>query len=1029
MSNAKKLLQKETVVNALSSIASDYYQSKFSRQHGLGNWLNFETTSSNLIHTAFFLELTGVELIQIKKLKNDAQKFLEFAAQIFEYVAKYMTTSYDDKVKQFEHAAICYECSGYSGNCVVMAKTALKELNLKEADRDIKEQSQIDRYLVNLRALVLTLLSRDFKDLRSRIKTITDTFPLVENEIRKCRDDGEQRYAIIEFLNGRELLLATEKFSDFVVSGNRSSYDECYKAMKRCIKLAFNVDNAEEFSLMSLLQIVLQNIYDRSVWVTLTKRIRDIEAYLRLLTSGDNPIVELWESQLQAIDQGLLEEQNNRIVVSMPTSAGKTLTAELAILDSLTKKGNNTCIYITPSRALAVQIEDDLRKRLPKLGFKVSRLAGSYDCPEIEELKLENCRVLVTTPEKLNLLMKKDLPIFQSCNLFVFDEAQSLQGDNRGIHLELLMVRIRHLLPDRKFLLLSAVMNNPEEITNWIGENKGCLIDLEWHPTRTLQAIYSNGFVQYYEPLKSSKIKLPNSKATSIGGQVIDVAKSYRQIGSILIFCRSKRIAETTIQSLYNEGVYDSAESLNSLEELSRRIEFKFGSDFPLSKYIRKGLAYHHADLPAEIRSEIEKLVRAGDISIVASTTTLAEGINTPVSTVIVPYFNFQKYDPYGRKGFRGSRWTPLRKSLYRNIAGRAGRALKNTEGHVILIKPSNKEINYIKAYICSSKEQLEPIRSALYRLADIKRFDLEDKNVLSFQTEILALICDKVYLDDDPKKLLDFTFFGFTESRDSPVYETLVGHVTKQIDHLEQKGILTHNSPYAPTDFGSVCNVTGISPESCRLLMREIELLLQSNEKFFNIPVDEKKEFFRNRLLRILKLAFIPKEVRSSETFNPDIQNEKIALDWIFGNSQFDIAKYFKTDDIVQTMHKTFAYIHVQLMYYVPWVLWSVTKLLKFKNIKPSYGVRMLPAFAKYGTTDKVAVYCSALGVTSRKAAQQLATYFRENNVTTNFEAVMNWLYSLTNADLSKIIQQGHLLEYTYADILRGKDYMRLIK
>ena len=54
--------------------------------------------------------------------------------------------------------------------------------------------------------------------------------------------------------------------------------------------------------------------------------------------------------------------------------------------------------------------------------------------------------------------------------------------------------------------------------------------------------------------------------------------------------------------------------------------------------------------------------------------------------------------------------------------------------------------------------------------------------------------------------------------------------------------------------------------------------------------------------------------------------------------------------------------------------VVWSVTKLLKFKKIKQSYGVRMLPAFAKYGTTDKVAVFCSALGVTNRKAAHQLA-------------------------------------------------------
>lgn len=57
--------------------------------------------------------------------------------------------------------------------------------------------------------------------------------------------------------------------------------------------------------------------------------------------------------------------------------------------------------------------------------------------------------------------------------------------------------------------------------------------------------------------------------------------------------------------------------------------------------------------------------------------------------------------------------------------------------------------------------KQLEPIRSALYKIAEYDKIDFEDKKVLNFQTEVLASLCDRVYSGEEPRDLINLTFSG----------------------------------------------------------------------------------------------------------------------------------------------------------------------------------------------------------------------------------------------------------------------------
>ena len=82
------------------------------------------------------------------------------------------------------------------------------------------------------------------------------------------------------------------------------------------------------------------------------------DRYLTILARGvgrnlllSPSMSELWPSQTNALERGLLDPANSA-VVRMPTSAGKTRVAELAIVDMLVRQPGSMCVYVAPFRAL-----------------------------------------------------------------------------------------------------------------------------------------------------------------------------------------------------------------------------------------------------------------------------------------------------------------------------------------------------------------------------------------------------------------------------------------------------------------------------------------------------------------------------------------------------------------------------------------------------------------------------------------------------------------------------------------------------
>ena len=126
----------------------------------------------------------------------------------------------------------------------------------------------------------------------------------------------------------------------------------------------------------------------------------------------------------------------------------------------------------------------------------------------------------------------------------------------------------------------------------------------------------------------------------------------------------------------------------------------RLGVSHPLVQCLRKGVAFHHAALPADVQDAIEDEFRSGSIGCLVATSTLTEGVNLPVRTIVV-----------ASQGIPGEEEFIVGSKLL-NALGRAGRAGRETEGWVVLVQ--NRQYDQaLFDQLERSDEDLE-VRSAL---------------------------------------------------------------------------------------------------------------------------------------------------------------------------------------------------------------------------------------------------------------------------------------------------------------------------
>lgn len=223
----------------------------------------------------------------------------------------------------------------------------------------------------------------------------------------------------------------------------------------------------------------------------------------------------LWRNHRAALDKGYLTTGTSA-AVSFPTGGGKSTLAELKIAAALLAGGK--VVVLAPTLALVDQTAFTLQN-----AFTDFSVFGDLD----EEITFSDAIVLpeiiVTTPERCLMLQSLQPEAFAGVGLVVFDECHllhPLEADRsrRCIDAMLCLLNLTHSAPDADLLLISAMMQNAEEIAGWVGELTGrpCLpLDLAWKPTRQARGCvaYSADRVTELEALLASE----HAKATTKG--------------------------------------------------------------------------------------------------------------------------------------------------------------------------------------------------------------------------------------------------------------------------------------------------------------------------------------------------------------------------------------------------------------------------------------------------------------------------------------------------------------------------------
>jgi superfamily II DNA/RNA helicase len=438
---------------------------------------------------------------------------------------------------------------------------------------------------------------------------------------------------------------------------------------------------------------------------------------------------ELWNAQAEALDHGILDPRQDAWGFAAPTGTGKTFLSRLVILNALTERPQSRVLYLVPTRALVRQVSLDLSQGLKEAGVDVAAVTPQLSALEEEEEEaITGARVLVLTPEKADMLLRIGASFLGEVSLVVVDEAHHLEDGTRGVLLELYLARLRSALAgSARYILLSAVAPNIREVTEWVGENPGSVV-LDDRSTRMKVGVYkvvkrdgrNRGLIDYMD---GTQIRLfDRGLESSALRRLAQLAERIGPGGPVLVIAEGPGRAETVAGALLDrlesspEPSHLSEEELASpeMKRLDSRLEREMYAAVPLRKLVRNRVAYHHAGLPPRVREALEDAIREGFIHYVVATTTLADGVNFPFSTVVVETLAIR--EPSFEVGVRPT-YRAVTPRTFWNIAGRAGRPGYDHEGQVILFDPALKLEHAggnIEPYTNPSIIDIPPVRSAL---------------------------------------------------------------------------------------------------------------------------------------------------------------------------------------------------------------------------------------------------------------------------------------------------------------------------
>nr|XP_035977194.1 helicase POLQ-like isoform X2 [Halichoerus grypus] len=501
---------------------------------------------------------------------------------------------------------------------------------------------------------------------------------------------------------------------------------------------------------------------DLGPFYSLPSKVRDLYVQFK-------GIEKLYEWQHTCLTLNSVQERKN-LIYSLPTSGGKTLVAEILMLQELLCRRRDV-LMILPYVAIVQEKISGLSSFGIELGFFVEEYAGSKGkFPPIK--RREKKSLYIATIEKGHSLVNSLIETGRigSLGLVVVDELHMIGEGSRGAILEMTLAKILYTSETTQIIGMSATLNNVEDLQEFLQAE---YYTSQFRPVELKEylkinnAIYEvdckaeNGMTfsrllncQYSDTLK----KMDPDHLVAL---VTEVIPNY----SCLVFCPTKKncenVAEMICKFLSKEHMKhrekEKHEVIKNLKNISS------GNLCPaLKRTIPFGVAYHHSGLTSDERKLLEEAYSTGVLCLFTCTSTLAAGVNLPARRVILRA-------PYVAKEF-------LKRNQYKQMIGRAGRAGIDSTGESILILQEKDK-----------QQVLELISRPLENCYS----HLVQEFTKGIQTLFLSLIGLKIATNlDDIYHFMCGTFFGVQQKillKEKSLWEITV----ESLRYLTEKGLL----------------------------------------------------------------------------------------------------------------------------------------------------------------------------------------------------------------------------------------------
>ncbi len=410
------------------------------------------------------------------------------------------------------------------------------------------------------------------------------------------------------------------------------------------------------------------------------------------------PLDPFQEEAITALREG------RGVLVSAPTSSGKTVVAEFAIWDTLNGGGTaGRVLYTTPLKALSNQKFQDLSRihGHGTVGLVTGETSINPEAP-----------VVVMTTEILRNLIYDDPGSLATVRFVILDEVHYIDEYPRGTVWEEVIIQAPGHI---RFIGLSATITNVDEVATWMSARRGpmAVVLRRDRPVelRTWLGVRNRFLPLLDERGQLDRLTLEEAQKEAGGDRrfrsnrpllasdndllrVVEELRVQEMLPAIYFIFSRKGCREALARcATHSLDLTSLDEKFRIDEALAERLaavddpeEAALYSSALNMRMLRAGFAVHHAGLLPYVKETVEELFQAGLIKVVFATETLALGLNMPARACVIS--TFTKFDGQGFAALRSGQLTQL--------LGRAGRRGIDPIGHGIILRDPEVDLGVI---------------------------------------------------------------------------------------------------------------------------------------------------------------------------------------------------------------------------------------------------------------------------------------------------------------------------------------------